>query len=94
MNDKIDVKVITDSKIIKDHNIQDITFTQYQNLASSIIGSIDIKDILDDDEVGIFEAEYNAPYTSEPLGATKLVVVLKATRLCNLKRIQVNVLII
>jgi uncharacterized protein len=63
----------------------EVTDFQYNRLASQMIGEIKGSDILDDEELELFNFQMNKSFDAKPLRANKLVVVLKATRLCNLR---------
>lgn len=63
----------------------EVTDFQYNRLASQMIGEIKGSDILDDEELELFNFQMNKNFDAKPLKANKLVVVLKATRLCNLR---------
>ncbi|MEI8704691.1 darobactin maturation radical SAM/SPASM protein DarE [Pseudoalteromonas sp. B62] len=70
-----------------DNSLEEIDATDYQysRLASQLIGEITDRDILSDEELGIFRKEKSDEFNARPLKAAKIVVVLKATRLCNLR---------
>ncbi|WP_434525005.1 darobactin maturation radical SAM/SPASM protein DarE [Photorhabdus asymbiotica] len=57
----------------------------YRQLACRIIGEIPAKKILDDDELALYNEEIGIQFSPEIINANKLVVVVKATRLCNLR---------
>lgn len=63
----------------------EMTDYQYNRLVSQMIGEIKGADILDDDELEFFTYQKDKFLDVKPLRANKLVVVLKATRLCNLR---------
>lgn len=69
---------------VDDHQPQKDSF-DYRILAVNLIGELPAENILDEDELDIFYSEREQSYDSSPIDASKLVVVLKATRLCNLR---------
>ncbi|MEZ8192981.1 radical SAM protein [Vibrio sp. 1F279] len=79
----ISVKVVDEP--ISSIDQLEVTDFQYNRLASQMIGEIKGSDILDDEELELFNFQMNKSFDAKPLRANKLVVVLKATRLCNLR---------
>lgn len=57
----------------------------YRILAVNLIGELPAENILDESELSLFYSEKEKSYDASPIDANKLVVVLKATRLCNLR---------
>jgi len=57
----------------------------YRQISAYLLGQIPGADLLDAKELEIFRAEQQREIRAKPLSAQKLVVVLKATRLCNLR---------
>lgn len=74
-------------------NINEIDLTElgkletceYRILSSYLIGKIPAKKLLDSDELDTFNEEIEKSISVKTIKAKKLVVVLKATRLCNLR---------
>ncbi|MCF6439143.1 darobactin maturation radical SAM/SPASM protein DarE [Pseudoalteromonas luteoviolacea] len=79
----ISVKVIEEP--VNPVNQLELTDYQYSRLASQLIGEIPASEMLDEEELALFKREKNAYFEAKPLNASKVVVVLKATRLCNLR---------
>ncbi len=65
--------------------IEKITTQDYRQMSAWLIGQIPAQDLLDSHEQDIFHAEQQRELLVQPLAAKKLVIVLKATRLCNLR---------
>ncbi|MDC9605042.1 darobactin maturation radical SAM/SPASM protein DarE [Xenorhabdus griffiniae] len=57
----------------------------YKQLAARIIGEIPAENILNNEEFDLYKKEKSIHFSPEKISATKLVVVIKATRLCNLR---------
>lgn len=55
----------------------EVTDFQYNRLASQMIGEIKGSDILDDEELELFNFQMNKSFDAKPLRANKLVVVLR-----------------
>ncbi|MBU1619671.1 MAG: darobactin maturation radical SAM/SPASM protein DarE [Gammaproteobacteria bacterium] len=82
----IEIQVIdnNDVELQLDPNLQ-LSSYQYARLASQLIGEIPAAEMLDDEELLAFQQIKQQPFNAQPLQAGKVVVVLKATRLCNLR---------
>ncbi|MCF7513282.1 darobactin maturation radical SAM/SPASM protein DarE [Pseudoalteromonas sp. L23] len=81
----ISIKVIDAAENSKETVDIEVSDYQYSRLASQLIGEIKDYDILDDEELALFREEKASDFKAKPLKASKVVVVLKATRLCNLR---------
>ncbi|AOT10980.1 darobactin maturation radical SAM/SPASM protein DarE [Pseudoalteromonas luteoviolacea] len=79
----ISIKVIEEP--VNPVNQLELTDYQYARLASQLIGEIPDSDMLDEEELALFRREKDVYFEAKPLNASKVVVVLKATRLCNLR---------
>lgn len=79
----ISVKIIEEP--VNPVNQLELTDYQYSRLASQLIGDIKDSDMLDEEELALFRREQDVSFEAKPLNASKVVVVLKATRLCNLR---------
>lgn len=87
MNEMIPIKRI-DTIQINNLNIQDlekISTCEYKLLSAYLIGKIPAEQLLDNDELEIYNEELEKEVLANAINAGKLVVVLKATRLCNLR---------
>lgn len=87
MNNIIPVKYIECIKIneIDLTELEKLEICEYKILSSYLIGRIPAKKLLDSDELDIFNEEIKKSISVKTIKAKKLVVVLKATRLCNLR---------
>ncbi|WP_299998159.1 darobactin maturation radical SAM/SPASM protein DarE [uncultured Cedecea sp.] len=65
--------------------LEKIATQDYRQMSAYLIGQISERDLLDTEEQNIFHIEIQREITVQPLIAKKLVIVLKATRLCNLR---------
>ncbi|EKN3356855.1 TPA: darobactin maturation radical SAM/SPASM protein DarE [Yersinia enterocolitica] len=73
---------------IRDINIkklEQLTTCEYKTLSAHLIGKIPSNQLLDEDELTIFNTELTTNILVNAIKADKLVIVLKATRLCNLR---------
>lgn len=71
--------------ILNKTDLEKIATQDYRQISAYLIGKIPEKDLLDSEEQHIFYTEQQQEVTAQPLAAKKLVIVLKATRLCNLR---------
>ncbi|EOU3061712.1 TPA: darobactin maturation radical SAM/SPASM protein DarE [Yersinia enterocolitica] len=87
MDNMIPVKYIDCIKINKIDlkELEKLETCEYKTLSSYLIGKIPAKKLLDSDELDIFNEEIKKSISVKTIKAKKLVVVLKATRLCNLR---------
>ncbi|MFV8758600.1 radical SAM protein, partial [Yersinia enterocolitica] len=87
MDNMIPVKYIDCIKINKIDlkELEKLETCEYKILSSYLIGKIPAKKLLDSDELDIFNEEIKKSISVKTIKAKKLVVVLKATRLCNLR---------
>jgi len=85
MNRIIPIVQIETDKAINTTALEKIETQDYRQIASWLIGQIPAPDLLDTEELNIFSTEQQREVISQPLAAKKLVIVLKATRLCNLR---------
>lgn len=77
-----------DSVNIRDINIrklEELTSHEYKALSAYLIGKIPASQLLDGDELTLFNKELTHHMEVKAINADKLVIVLKATRLCNLR---------
>lgn len=77
-----------DSVNIRDINIrklEELTSHEYKALSAYLIGKIPASQLLDSDELTLFNKELTHHMEVKAINADKLVIVLKATRLCNLR---------
>jgi len=74
---------LTSALSIRD--IEKIAGRDYRQMSAYLMGQIPGEDLLEPEELDIFRAEQQRQVIAQPLSAKKLVVVLKATRLCNLR---------
>ncbi|WP_145932245.1 darobactin maturation radical SAM/SPASM protein DarE [Yersinia bercovieri] len=58
---------------------------EYKELSAYLIGKVPAEQLLDTIELDIFNEEINKNISAKTIKAKKLVIVLKATRLCNLR---------
>lgn len=65
--------------------IEKIAAKDYRQVSAYLIGKIHAEDLLDAEEEKFFYTEQQQNVIAPPLAAKKLVIVLKATRLCNLR---------
>lgn len=65
--------------------LEKIITQDYRQMSAYLIGQISEHDLLDTEEQNIFHTEQQRKITAQPLMAKKLVIVLKVTRLCNLR---------
>ncbi|MBS0054992.1 darobactin maturation radical SAM/SPASM protein DarE [Yersinia sp. Marseille-Q3913] len=73
---------------INDINLQELERLdkcEYKELSAYLIGRIPAEQLLDTIELDIFNEEINKNISAKTIKAKKLVIVLKATRLCNLR---------
>lgn len=87
MDNIIPVKNIDYIKIneINTSDLEKLNACEYKILSSYLIGKIPAKQLLDSHELDIFNEEIKKGISVKAIKAKKLVVVLKATRLCNLR---------
>ena len=87
MDNIIPVKNIDYIKIneINTSELEKLDACEYKTLSSYLIGKIPAKQLLDSYELDIFNEEIKKSISVKTIKAKKLVVVLKATRLCNLR---------
>lgn len=87
MDNIIPVKNIDYIKIneINISDLEKLNACEYKILSSYLIGKIPAKQLLDSHELDIFNEEIKKGISVKAIKAKKLVVVLKATRLCNLR---------
>jgi len=65
--------------------LEKIATQDYRQMSAYLIGQISELDLLDTEEQNTFHIEKQREITVQPLIAKKLVIVLKVTRLCNLR---------
>ncbi|CNH02324.1 putative heme-binding protein [Yersinia aldovae] len=65
--------------------LEEINSCDYKSLSAYLIGKIPANRLLDDEELGIYNSELTKNISAKAINAGKLVVVLKATRRCNLR---------
>lgn len=87
MDNIIPVKYIDCAKInnIDIQALKDIDACEYKSLSAYLIGRIPAENLLTSDELDIYNQEINRELLVKEINAEKLVIVLKATRLCNLR---------
>ena len=87
MDNIIPVKNVDYIKIneINTSELEKLDACEYKTLSSYLIGKIPAKQLLDSYELDIFNEEIKKSISVKTIKAKKLVVVLKATRLCNLR---------
>lgn len=87
MDNIIPVKYIDCAKInnIDIQALKDIDAYEYKSLSAYLIGRIPAENLLTSDELDIYNQEINRELLVKEINAEKLVIVLKATRLCNLR---------
>ncbi|CNK20373.1 darobactin maturation radical SAM/SPASM protein DarE [Yersinia vastinensis] len=87
MENRIPVKNIDCIKIndIDTQHLKKLETCEYKSLSAYLIGKIPADQILDNDEVEIYNQEIKKYISAKAIKAEKLVIVLKATRLCNLR---------
>lgn len=66
-------------------NLEELSFCKYTLLSTYLIGKIPAEKILDTNELDIYHNERTKKIQAKAIKAKKLVIVLKATRLCNLR---------
>jgi uncharacterized protein len=67
------------------NNLEQLNSCEYKKLSAYLIGKIPARELLDTDELDIYNKELIEKVSAKAIKADKLVVVLKATRLCNLR---------
>lgn len=87
MENKIPVKNIDYVTIngIDRYNLEKLDACEYKTLSAYLIGKIPAEQLLDTNELEIFNKSLKRNISVKPIKAKKLVIVLKATRLCNLR---------
>lgn len=70
---------------LKNTDLEKIITQDYRQMSAYLIGKMSAQDLLDKEEQYIFNTELQQEIKSKPLNAKKLIIVLKATRLCNLR---------
>lgn len=85
MNEKIEVRNIDVNSDMNTNYTKKRPKIPQEIYAYEDIKKIPIQDILSDEEIEIYEHEMQKKIEVKPLGSNKLVVVTKATRLCNLR---------
>ncbi|AHF75660.1 Putative heme-binding protein [Sodalis praecaptivus] len=83
MNGIIPVKDITQASL--DPPFAKMASNHYRDLAAYMIGRLPAEQLLTRDERALYQRERQISPCAKPLGCGKLVVVLKATRCCNLR---------
>ncbi|CNC10982.1 radical SAM/SPASM domain-containing protein [Yersinia pseudotuberculosis] len=87
MRETIPIKYIDTIEINKlsIQDLEDLSSCKYKLLSAYLIGKIPANKILDADELGTYHNELTKKISAKAIKARKLVIVLKATRLCNLR---------
>lgn len=87
MRETIPIKYIDTIEINKlsIQDLEDLSSCKYKLLSAYLIGKIPANKILDADELEIYHNERTKKILAKAIKARKLVIVLKATRLCNLR---------
>lgn len=87
MENKIPVKNIDCVTIngIDRYNLEKLDACEYKSLSAYLIGKIPAEQLLDTNELEIFNKSLKRNVSAKAIKAKKLVIVLKATRLCNLR---------
>ncbi|CNH84178.1 putative heme-binding protein [Yersinia massiliensis] len=87
MDNIIPVKYIDCAKInnIDLQELKEIDECEYKSLSAYLIGRIPAEDLLTSDELDTYNQEIDRELLVKEINAEKLVIVLKATRLCNLR---------
>ncbi|CFR05406.1 putative heme-binding protein [Yersinia frederiksenii] len=87
MENKIPIKNIDciDINNINSQNLKKLETCEYKALSALLIGKIPANQLLDTDELEIYNEEISKSISAKAIKAEKLVIVLKATRLCNLR---------
>ena len=80
------VQIGTDiTSALSTNDLEKIATQDYRQMSAYLIGKIPAQALLSTEEQHIFHTEQQQAVTAQPVAAKKLVVVLKATRLCNLR---------
>lgn len=80
------VQIDTDiTSALSTNDLEKIATQDYRQMSAYLIGKIPAQALLSTEELHIFHTEQQQAVTAQPVAAKKLVVVLKATRLCNLR---------
>lgn len=80
------VQIDTDiTSALSTNDLEKIATQDYRQMSAYLIGKIPAQALLSTEELHIFHTEQQQKATALPVAAKKLVVVLKATRLCNLR---------
>lgn len=80
------VQIDTDiTSALSANDLEKIATQDYRQMSAYLIGKIPAQALLSTEELHIFHTEQQQAVTAQPVAAKKLVVVLKATRLCNLR---------
>ncbi|WP_413735640.1 darobactin maturation radical SAM/SPASM protein DarE [Sodalis sp. RH21] len=66
-------------------DLRQLAFNDYRQLSASLIGRIPAENLLNEDEIKTYHHELAQEILAPPIDAARLVVVVKATRLCNLR---------
>ncbi|CNK52653.1 putative heme-binding protein [Yersinia frederiksenii] len=87
MENNIPIKNIDciDINNINVQNLKKLDACEYKNLSAYLIGKIPAPKLLETDELEIYNEEIKLNISAKAIKAEKLVIVLKATRLCNLR---------